>query len=118
LHTAPDERIAVWGHYPELYWASQRMPAMRFVHTGFLTGASSGRPVGAVTEKWAMPGAWDLLFQDFAAHPPSLFIDTAPAGLRDYAQYPIDHFPRLRDYLAAGYLRCDTVDGMVIYRRR
>lgn len=114
-HTRPGDRIAIWGHYPEVYWASGRRPATRFVHTGFLTGASSGRPVGAVTEPWAMPGAWEMFFDDLAAHPPRLFIDTAPAALRDYEHYPIARYPRLRDYLARQYREQARLDGMVIY---
>ncbi|HJZ86417.1 MAG TPA: glycosyltransferase [Polyangia bacterium] len=116
-HTAPTDRIAIWGHFPEVYWASGRMPAMRFVHTGFLTGASGGRPAGSATEHFATPGAWELLFQDFHTHPPRLVIDTSPARLRDYEHYPIARYPRLRDYLSEHYHQSATVDGMVIYAR-
>ncbi|MGH9026576.1 MAG: ArnT family glycosyltransferase, partial [Acidimicrobiia bacterium] len=37
-HTGPDDRIFVWGHLPEIYWQSDRLPATRFVTTGLLTG--------------------------------------------------------------------------------
>ena len=114
-HTAPRDRIAIWGHYPEVYWASGRMPAMRFVHTGFLTGASSGRPPDYPGQA-ATPGAWHTLFRDLARHPPALFIDTSPANLRDYGHYPIRRYPRLADYLARHYRRIAVVDGMDIYR--
>lgn len=113
-HTAPGDRIAIWGHYPEVYWASGRMPAMRFVHTGFLTGASSGRPPDYPGQA-TTPGAWQLLFEDLRAHPPALFIDTSPANLRDYGHYPIRRYPRLARYLARHYRRAAVVDGMVIY---
>src|SRR5262249_32583238 len=113
--TRPTDRIAIWGHYPEVYWASGRRPATRFIHTGFLTGASSARPIGAVTEQWAMPGAWEMFFDDLRRHPPRLFVDTAPAALRDYENYPIALYPRLRDYLAAHYREQARVDRVVVY---
>jgi dolichyl-phosphate-mannose-protein mannosyltransferase len=116
-HTRPTDRIAIWGHFPEVYWASDRRPAMRFVHTGFLTGASSGRPAGNYTERWTTPGAWDLLFEDFAVHPPQLLIDTSPAGLRDYQHYPIARYPRLLAFVSKGYRQIAIVDGMIVYER-
>ena len=41
---APNQRILVWGHLPEVYWQSGRAPATRFATTEFLTGQSGGRP--------------------------------------------------------------------------
>jgi hypothetical protein len=116
-HTGPADRIAIWGHFPEVYWASGRMPAMRFVHTGFLTGASGGRPPGITTDQWATPGAWDLLFEDFSAHPPRLLLDTSPAGLRDYDHYPMTHYPALARYVADHYRPAATIDHVVVYER-
>jgi hypothetical protein len=116
-HTAPSDRIAIWGHFPEVYWASGRMPAIRFVHTGFLTGASGGRPSGTATASQSMPFAWDILFQDLAAHPPRMFIDTAPAGLRDYANYPIARYPRLAQFVAEHYHKTAIIDRCQVYER-
>src|SRR2546430_1343888 len=34
--TDADDTVFIWGDLPEVYWASGRQPATRFVHTGFL----------------------------------------------------------------------------------
>ena len=45
-HTAPSDRIMVWGQAPEVYWSSDRRPAIRFATTGFVTGTSGvGRSI-------------------------------------------------------------------------
>jgi 4-amino-4-deoxy-L-arabinose transferase-like glycosyltransferase len=116
-NSAPSDRIAVWGHFPEVYWASDRRSAMRFVHTGYLTGASPGRPPGSGSDG-AVPGAWDAMFADFAAHPPVLLLDTSTAKLRDYEHYPLTRYPALAGYVADNYQRCATIDGIAIYHRR
>ena len=112
-NTAPADRIAIWGHYPEVHWASGRMPAWRFVHTGFLTGASSGRPGASA----ATPGAWSMLIEDVTRHPPRLLLDTSTAALRDYERYPPSRYPALLALLAS-YDAIDVVDGVTIYRQR
>ena len=42
--TNPDDPIYVWGSVPEIYWASERRPATRFLTSSFLTGNYPGRP--------------------------------------------------------------------------
>ena len=34
-HTSTTDKIFVWGHMPEIYWASDRLPASRFLSSGF-----------------------------------------------------------------------------------
>ena len=38
----PEDGILVWGQLPEVYWASGKRPATRFITTGFLTGNWGG----------------------------------------------------------------------------
>jgi hypothetical protein len=116
--SAEGDRVFVWGHFPELYWASHRRPATRLIHTGFLTGAAGGRPPGPQTIALATPGAWDLLWQDFARHPPALVIDTSGARLRDYEHYPMTLFPDLLAYVERNYRLDATVEGYAVWKRR
>lgn len=81
-HTGEGERILVWGHFPEIYWASQRMPATRFIASGFLTGQSGARPIRPQDTHAATSGAWDMLFADLERHPPTYVIDLAPGAVR------------------------------------
>jgi len=108
----------VWGHAPEVYWASDRLPATRFPTTGFLTGASGGRPPDRVGMQYATPGAWTQFLHDLGQHPPTLIVDMSPADQRNARFYPPTLFPPFEHYLTSGrWQRVAVVDGAVIYRR-
>ena len=107
-----------WGQSPEVYWASDRLPATRFVTTGFLTGASGGRPPDRVGMQYATPGAWRRFLDDLAKHPPTVIIDMSEANQRNAHFYPPSHFPPFERYLTSGHWRrVAVVDGAGIYRR-
>jgi hypothetical protein len=112
----PAERIFVWGTYPELYWASGRLPATRFVHTGFITGNTGGRRPGSGRPQDGIPGAMDLLLQDFASDPPDLVIDTSPARIRNAQHYPLLE-TRLGPVILRDYRHVGTVRDVALYRR-
>jgi 4-amino-4-deoxy-L-arabinose transferase-like glycosyltransferase len=116
-HAGDDERILVWGHVPEIYWASGTSPATRFLTTGFITGAAGGRPAKDVSEENATPGAWDLFFEDFIAHPPRYILDTSPAQIRGSKYYPISAFPRFAETVFREYRDVASIDGITVYER-
>jgi hypothetical protein len=118
-HSTPTSRVLVWGHAPEVYWASDRLPATRFLTSGFLTGASGGRPPDRVGMPYATPGAWAEFFHDLCKHPPTLIVDMSPADQRNARFYPPKRFPPFERYLTSGHWqRVAVIDGTVIYRRR
>jgi hypothetical protein len=113
--TTPDDTVLVWGEFPEIYWASDREPATRFIHTGFLTGNSGGRDPGTGEADDGLPGAWTMLDQDLRAHPADLIVDTSPAGIRNSQYYPLEGtalWERIRDR----YQLAATLDGVRFYR--
>lgn len=110
--TTPSDRIFVWGHFPQLYWASDRRPATRFLTSGFLTGFSGGRASGHVGPEYAVPGAWDDFAADFAAHPPRVIVDASTG-----TSFAVARFPEFARHLA-DYREIGTVDGVVLYVRR
>jgi hypothetical protein len=116
LLTTPADRIFVWGEYPEIYWASNREPATRFIHTGFLTGNSGARDARLVEPSDGVPGAWEFLAADLATTPPDLIVDTSQASIRRS-----DHFPLEATFLWEGVVRdyqlVDVVDGVRLYDR-
>jgi len=109
----PDQRILVWGMYPETYWAADRAPATRFLTAGFLTNFSGGRGASRVGEAYAVPGTWNDFERDLAANPPTLVVDDSRG-----APYRPERIPRLNALLSADYERVAEVDGTVIYERR
>jgi hypothetical protein len=118
-HTRPTDRIFVWGSLPEIYWASHRLPATRFVTTGtFLAGNHPGRPAADAAPEDSSPADWVLLFDDLAAHPPRYILDTAPAHIRGAEWTPIDRFPRLEAIVHDQYHYVRSIDGIAIYERK
>lgn len=120
--TRPNDRIFVWGHNPEFYAYSHRLPASRFLFVDFMTGRH-GIPSKYVEDPkqyddFAVPGMWELLFADFAKHPPALIIDTSPADLHDYKVFPISRYPQLDQYVKEHYRLGWVEDDVHFYVRQ
>jgi 4-amino-4-deoxy-L-arabinose transferase-like glycosyltransferase len=116
--TNPDDAIYVWGSVPEIYWASERRPATRFLTSSFLTGNYPGRPPEDANTGTDTEAAWQDFYQDFTAHPPKYFVDTAPAKLRGAQYYPISDFPRLEHIVQTQYKYVVTIDDIDVYKRK
>ena len=114
--TSVDDRIFVWGTYPELYWTSERLPGTRFVHTGFVTGNTGGRRPGSGRAADGIPGAWEMLLGDFSSNPPALVVDTSATAIRNARHYPLLD-SRLGPVIRREYQHVHTVRGVVFYRR-
>jgi hypothetical protein len=114
--TTSSDRIFVWGVYPEIYWASNREPATRFIHTDFLTGKSGGRDPRRVRSSDGVPGAWDFLAADIAATPPDLIVDTSRTSIRKAEYHPLEATFLWEDVVRS-YRLVDTVDGVRLYQR-
>jgi len=115
--TTADQRVLVWGNYPELLVAADRLPAGDLVHMDFVTGRSGGRDDPAQTLPDATPGAFDILMRSLRADPPELVLDTSTADHLGYGSYPMSVVPELADFVSAGYSSVGTVDGVTMYRR-
>lgn len=114
--TDSDDRIFVWGTYPELYWAGGRLPGTRFVHTGFVTGNTGGRRPGSGRPEDGIPGAWEMLVQDFSSNRPALVVDTSPTTIRNARHYRLLDSP-LAAVIRRDYRHVGTVRGLAFYRR-
>ena len=111
--TRVDDHILVWGQFPEVYWAADRLPATRFLTSGFLTGFGGGRSAQHVGRQYAVDGAWDDFQEDLSRHPPALVVD-ASVG----TSFSIDRFPDFASFLSDNYVPVEEVDGVVLYARR
>jgi hypothetical protein len=114
-HTSTTDRIFVWGHMPEIYWASDRRPASRFVSSGFTIGDWGSRPDGDESTNVPTPGAFDLMMEDLYSRPPRVVLDTTPAAFRGSQYSPMSEFPALREFVDARYTYVRTIDGISIY---
>jgi 4-amino-4-deoxy-L-arabinose transferase-like glycosyltransferase len=112
----PDEPVFVWGSFPEIYWAADRQPATRFIHTGFLVGDPSGRPPGTTSPRDGIPGAWLMLVRDLEARPPAVVIDTSEARIRGVQYHPLDE-TGVWASIRSNYELVEVVDGVRLYRR-
>ena len=117
-HSAPNDRIFVWGQAPRIYLEAQRRPACRYVVTfpltGYVFGWSAQSISGIDTRKWIVPGAWTALEEDFAKHPPAYVVDVQVPAKN--AHYPVRDFPILAGLLAEGYHPVARTAEGVIYR--
>jgi 4-amino-4-deoxy-L-arabinose transferase-like glycosyltransferase len=114
-HSAPEDRIFVWGHGPDIYLQSGRRPASRYILTFPLTGYVFGPDLpGLDTRNRIVPGAWAALASDLDRRPPLYIVDieTGPA-----ARYPMARFPAFRTMVLQRYRPVTTLPQGTIYRR-
>jgi hypothetical protein len=119
-HSAPDDRIFVWGQAPGIYLDARRRPASRYVATFPLTGYVFGSPLSwdpaYDTSHRIVPGAWDRFAADVARHPPRFVVDTDAA--RAVPRYPVERFPVLDRLLRERYQVVYRGPDAVLYARR
>jgi len=116
-HTTSADRVFVWGSYPEVLVAAQRLPAGSFVHTDFVVGRSGGRNDPAKTLPSAIPGSLDIMLRSLAEHPPVLILDTSTAPQLGYTNYPTSLLPDLDRFIHDGYQQVGAIDGVTIWQR-
>ncbi len=116
-HSAPSDRIFVWGYYPELYALSERLPSTRFIYTNFVTGLVPWTNLDPLvdTSYAIIPGAPQQLLADFRRNPPELIIETG--GARGYLKYPLHDQPDLWADLRAHYAQVASFYSMKVFRR-
>ncbi len=110
--------VFVWGHLPEIYWASGGRPATRFLSSGFVNGDWGGRPQANLTADVPTPGARLMMMSDLRARPPRFILDTTPAAIRGSQYHPMSSLPDLKRFVVRGYGYIRTIDGIAIYERR
>jgi 4-amino-4-deoxy-L-arabinose transferase-like glycosyltransferase len=117
-NTTGNDRVLVWGSVPEIYWASNRRPATRYITASFLAGNYPGRPAADVAPEKSSTLLWNWFYEDLAAKQPRYILDTAPAHIRGAEYTPINRFPRLEAIVSTLYKYTGTIDGITVYERR
>jgi hypothetical protein len=107
--TPANEKIFVWGYYPEFYLFAERAPASRFVYASFLTGLVpwTNTAPDRDTTYAIVPGAMDTLLAELESQRPTYFVDTSVGPNRFWQKYPLAKFPALHAFVQAHYLLAD-----------
>ena len=116
-HSTVADRVFVWGSYPEVLLAAERLPAGALVHTDFAVGRSGGRDDPAETLASAIPGAVGIMLDSLTAHPPALILDTSTSSKLGYSRYPTSLVPALDRFIHDGYRQIAVVDGVTVWQR-
>jgi len=103
-HSSKEDRIFVWGFFPEIYTLTERRSASRFLTTNTLSGLIPWQCQWDFD--WAayiVPQHWDTLLRELKQNAPKFIIDTSPGDYRCYHHHPISHSPRLHRFLTDHY---------------
>lgn len=116
-HTSTTDRVFIWGSYPEVLVAADRLPAGGLVHTDFVVGRSGGRNDPAATLSSAIPAARQIMLDSLANTPPKLILDTSTSSQLGYSKYPTSLVPDLDQFIQSNYRQLATVDGVTVWQR-
>jgi hypothetical protein len=117
-HLRTTDRVFVWGHEPEIYWASGALPGTRFLSDGFVNGNWGGRPPGDASSDVPTPGARKMLMDDLNVRRPRYILDTSPAAFRGSQYHPMKSIPELQRYVDRDYRYVRKIDEIAVYERR
>ncbi len=108
-HSAPQERIFVWGFNPDFYLFADRPSASRFIYCCFQTGLVpwTNTAPNLDTSYAIVPGALETLLGELESVRPVFFVDTSLATYRGFTKYPLERFPRLAKFVAANYVEVE-----------
>jgi 4-amino-4-deoxy-L-arabinose transferase-like glycosyltransferase len=121
-HSAPTDRLVVWGNLPVLYFEADRPLGSRFVFSNYLTGLSPATRTqsdpSADASANVVAESWEMFVADLNSRLPELFVDTSPGNLGAYGKFPLARFPRLQAIVDRNYSPIGEVGGTRIFVRR
>lgn len=115
----PKDYLHVWGFATGIYFYSEMKANSRFLWNDWMTGRVPGPKSsrkGVQDQKFSYPLAWEKFWQDMKKRPPKFFVDTSPANIHGYKDYPLQKYPKLFQYLSKNYKKIEEVEKVVIYR--
>ncbi len=119
-HSAPSDRLFVWGHESPLYLAADRLPGTRYITTSWHLGNFDPAHLDDSIDLRRFRSARDVqrTLDDLAAHPPALVIDTAPANIHSFGRVPLSLVPALEAAIDGGWVEVARPGGARVLRRR
>jgi hypothetical protein len=121
-NTEPNQRIAVWGYCPQIYFLSDRLPAVRDYLCHYVTGFSTGSFDPFTSKPFrdsGHPAATTMFLDDLQQHQPELIIDLSSVRDYDYTflHLPIRDYPELTDFVVAQYTPVLKLGNARVYAR-
>lgn len=116
--------LFVWGYAPIAYYYAELPVASRFVVlpqsglTGYISGNLESVRGKVDTHHLIKEKHWDLLMSDLEKNHVTYILDFAPSGIYRWNRYPISDFPSLDRYVRDHFEKLDTVDNVVLYKRK
>ncbi len=119
-HSAPSDRLFVWGHYTPIYTLAQRLPGTRYPNTSVHMGNFDPEHLPRSFDAAAHRSAPDELatIEDLERRRPRWVVDTSPADIHGWSRVPISAFPDLDRYLGAHYVEAGRPAGARVLRLR
>jgi 4-amino-4-deoxy-L-arabinose transferase-like glycosyltransferase len=121
-HSAPTDRLVVWGNLPVIYFEADRPLGSRFVFSNYLTGLSPATRTqsdpSADASANVVAESWEMFVADLNSRLPKIFVDTSPGNLGAYGKFPLSRFPRLEAIVDRNYSPIGEVGGTRIFVRR
>ena len=118
-HTAPEERLFMWGDYSPIYCLSGRLPGTRYLRTAPHVGDFDPLhlPPGFDFTPHRSERDVALALRDLEARRPALVVDTAAANLHRWSLFPLARVPELDRHVQEHYRVVGRPAGAVVYRR-
>lgn len=119
-----ESSLFVWGSAPEFYYHAQLPVATQFFfpeyplvpyYAGNPNATAARLPNGRRTRRMRH---WSRLMTDLRRSRPAFILDTAPAGIARWQNFPVSDYPLLQRFIQRNYTAVGTVDRVVIYERR
>lgn len=119
-HSAPGDRLFVWGHYTPLYWLAKVDPGTRYLNTSVQMGNfDPGQlPPGFDVAPFRSEVDIQRTLEDLETRRPAWVVDTAPADIHHWSAVPLAKFPELEAYIHSHYALVASPAGAAVYRRR
>ena len=119
-HTAPDDRVFMWGDYSVVYCLADRLPGTRYMRTAPLVGDFDPEHLPRSTSVDVFQSARDIdqALRDLAANRPAVVVDTSPADLHGWSRFPLSSVAPIARYVHEHYALVAHPAGAAVYLRR
>jgi hypothetical protein len=114
--TDPDDRILVWGFWPEIYQVSHRKPVTKYVIPVYLTGLAPWINTDSDSRDLIVPGTWEQFVREMNEQQPAYIVDSYREP-RDQNR-PISLYPMLEEMVWNNYHPARSIGGFDLYERR